>query len=117
MAFGWLISCSALEVPLAQCSTVFKACCHLHNFIIDEQVDCQGEAIEVAYENGGTILGYVPSDIDTDPASGSILWQKLIQKIQSKSLSRPELNIDQRKFEDERRGMYYKSGQQMLGLE
>jgi hypothetical protein len=77
MAFGrlltkWQIVCSALEVPLAQCGIVFKACCHLHNFIIGEQVDCQ-EAIKVVYENGDTAFGYVPSDIDSVPSSGSIL--------------------------------------------
>jgi hypothetical protein len=95
---------------LAQSGFVFKACCHLHNFIIDQQVDCQ-EAIKVAYENGGTALGYVSSDIDSVPSSGSILQQKLIQKIQSKSLSWPELNLHRRKFEDKHRGMYYESGQ------
>ncbi len=110
MAFGrlltkWQILRSALEVPLAQCGIVFKACCHLHNFIIDKQIDCQ-EGIEIAYENGGTVLGYVPCDIDSAPSSGSILQQKLIQKIQSKSLSRLELNLRRRKFEDERRLMY-----------
>jgi hypothetical protein len=70
---------------LAQCCIVFKACCQLHNFVIDEQVDCQ-EAIEVAYENGGTVLGYVPSDLDSVPSSGSILRQRLVQKIQSKCI-------------------------------
>jgi hypothetical protein len=110
MAFGrlvtkWRILRCALEVPLAQCCIVFKACCQLHNFVIDEQVDCQ-EAIEVAYENGGTVLGYVPSDLDSVPSSGSILRQRLVQKIQSKCLSRPELNVHRRKFEDERREMY-----------
>jgi hypothetical protein len=70
----------------------------------------------VAYENGGTVLSYVPSDIDSVPSSGSILRQKLIQKIQSKSLSHPELNVHRRKFEDEHRGMYYKSGQSLLLL-
>jgi hypothetical protein len=116
MVFGqlitkWLILCSALEVPLAQCSTVFKACCHLHNFVIDKQVDCHGKAIKVAYKNGGNILGYVPSDISTVPASASNLPQKLLQKNQSKSLSLSELNINQRKFKDKHRGMYNKSGQ------
>jgi hypothetical protein len=68
----WCILHSGLDAPWAQCGIDFKEGCHLHNFIIDEQVDCQ-EAIEVAYEKGGTIIGYVPSDIDSIPSSGFIL--------------------------------------------
>ncbi len=78
---------------MAQAGIVFQACCHLHNYVIDQQVDCQLEPIEIAYESGGAVLGYVPSDVGAAPTSGSILRQKLIQKILSKSLSCPELNV------------------------
>jgi hypothetical protein len=39
-------------------------------------MDCQGQAIEIAYENQEMVLGYVPSDIAIAPASGSILCRK-----------------------------------------
>ncbi len=111
MAFGclitkWRVLRTALEVPLRQAGTVFQACCHLHNYVIDEQGDCQSDPIDIVYEIGGAVLGYVPSDVGAAPASGSILRQKLVQKLLSKSLSRPELNVKHRIFEDERRGMY-----------
>jgi hypothetical protein len=85
MAFGhlitkWCILHSALEVQLKQCSVVFHACCHLHNYIISKEMNCQGQAIEIAYENQETVLGYVLSDITITPASGSILQQKIVQR-------------------------------------
>jgi hypothetical protein len=43
---------------LAQAGIVFQACCRLHNYVIDQQVDCQLEPIEIAYESGGAVLGY-----------------------------------------------------------
>jgi hypothetical protein len=36
-------------------------------------MDSQGRAIEIAYDNQETVLGYVPRDIPIAPASGSIL--------------------------------------------
>jgi hypothetical protein len=114
MAFGrlvskWRILRAPLEVPLSKCASVFQACCQLHNFCIDEMVNDSGEAtrIETVYSNDDTIFGYIPSDVSNAPASGSILRQKLVQKIASKSLSRPELNIKRRTFEDQRRAIYY----------
>jgi len=114
MAFGrlvskWRILRAPLEVPLSKCASVFQACCHLHNYCIEEMVNDSGEAtrIETVYNNDDTIFGYIPGDVSNAPASGSILRQKLVQKIASKSLSRPELNIKQRTFEDQRRAMYY----------
>jgi hypothetical protein len=78
MAFGYLITNwrilrSVLEVPLKQCSVVTHACCHLHYYIISKEMDSQGRAIEIAYDNQETVLGYVPRDIPIAPASGSIL--------------------------------------------
>jgi hypothetical protein len=109
MAFGrlvskWWILCAPLEVPLSKCASVFQACCHLHNYCIEEMVNDSGKAtrIETVYSNDDTFFGYIPGDVSNTPASGSILRQKLDQKIASKSLSRPELNIKQRTFEDER---------------
>ncbi len=90
---------------MAQASIVFQACCHLHNYVIDQQVYCQLEPIEIEYKSGGTALDHVPSDVGGAPTSGSIFRQKLIQKILSKSLSRPELNVMHRLFQDER-GLY-----------
>ncbi len=63
--------------------------------------------IEAAYGSKEAVLGYVPSDTGTVPASGSILCQRLVQKISSSSLSRPELNKSRRAFEDARKQMYY----------
>ena len=94
---------------------VFQACCHLHNYIIDQQIDCQLEPIEIAYESGGTVLGYVPSDVGGAPTSGSILRQKLILKILSMSLSHPELNVMHRLLEDEQRGLYTAGCRRLYG--
>jgi len=71
MAFGhfitkWCIRNSALEV-----NSCFKVCCHLHNFIILEQVDWQGQVI--------------PSNVGSALASSSILWQKIIPKCLSQT--------------------------------
>jgi hypothetical protein len=114
MAFGrlvskWKILHAPLEVPLSKCASVFQASCHLHNYCIDEMVNDSGEAtrIEMVYSNDDSFFGYIPGDISNAPASGSILRQKLVQKIALKSLSRPELNIKRRAFEDEWRAMYY----------
>jgi len=103
MAFGhlitkWRILCSSLEVPLKQCSIVFYACCHLHNYIISEEMESHGQPIDLAYKSQELVLGYFPSDIAIVPASGSILPQKIVQKIQSKYLSCLEINVWQRKF-------------------
>jgi hypothetical protein len=83
MAFGhlitkWRILCSSL-----QCSIVFHACCHLHNYIISEEVEIHGQSIEVAYKSQDSVLRYVPSGIGIVPARGSILCQKIVQKVQS----------------------------------
>jgi hypothetical protein len=115
MAFGrlvtkWRILHSFLEVPLAKSGFVLQACCILHNYCIDEEISkTDAPRVEVAYQTNETILGYVPSDISSVPASGSILRQKLVQKISSLSLSRPELNKKCRSFEDARNEMYYES--------
>ena len=114
MAFGrlvskWQILHAPLEVPLSKCASVFHACCHLPYYCIDKKVNdsCEGTRIETVYNNDDSIFGYIPSDISNAPASGSILRQKLVQKIASKSLSRQELHIKRRTFEDQRRAMYY----------
>jgi hypothetical protein len=106
MAFGRLITkwrslrCS-LEVPLAKCGLVFQACCILHNYCIDKKTDdMETPRIEAAYVSNEAVLGYVPSDTGTVPASGSILRQRLVQKISFSSLARPELNKRRRAFED-----------------
>ncbi len=106
MAFGKLITmwgslrCS-LEVPLAKCGLVFQACCILHNYCIDKKTDdMETPRIEAAYGSNEAVLGYVPSDTCTVPASGSILCQRLVQKISFSSLARPELNKRRRAFED-----------------
>jgi hypothetical protein len=104
MAFGhliikWRILCSSLEVPLKQCSIVFHACCHLHNYIILEEVEIHGQSIEVAYKSQGSVLRYVPSDIGIVPTSSSILWQKIVQKVQSKCLCHPEILCTSKKFQ------------------
>jgi hypothetical protein len=114
MAFGHLIIKrrilhSSLEVPLKQCSIVFHACCHLHNYIISEDAEIHGQSIEVAYKSKDSILGCVPSDIAIVPASSSIQWQKIVQKVQSKCLSHPEINVHPRKLEEECRAVYYAS--------
>jgi hypothetical protein len=113
MAFGRLITkwrslrC-LLEVPLAKCGLVFQACCILHNYCIDKKTDdMETPRIEAAYVSNEAVLGYVSSDTGTVPASGSILCQRLVQKISSSSLSRPELNKRRRAFEDARKQMYY----------
>jgi hypothetical protein len=94
---------------IIQISTIFQACCHLHNYCIDELVNDSGEAtrIETVYSIDDNICGYIPDDITNAPDSGSILRQKLAQKITSRALSRPELNIKRRTFEDKRQPMYY----------
>jgi hypothetical protein len=61
--------------------------------------------IEAAYGSNEAVLGYVPSDTGTVPARGFILRQRLVQKISSSSLSRPELNKRRRAFEDARKQM------------
>jgi hypothetical protein len=116
MAFGrlvtkWQILCTPVEGPLSKCASAFQACCHIHNYCIDEMVNDSGEGtrIETVYNNDDSIFGYIPSDISNAPASGSILQQKSVQKVASKSLSRPELNIKQRTFEDQWRAIYYAS--------
>ncbi len=116
MAFGrlvtkWQILRTPLEVPLSKCASVFQACCHLHNYCIDERVNDSGEGtrIETVYNNDDRIFGYIPSDISNAPASGSILHQKLVQKVASMSLSHPELNIKRRLFEEEWKAIYYES--------
>jgi hypothetical protein len=106
MAFGrlatkWRILCSSLEVPLAKSGFVLQACCILYNYCIDEEIsETDAPRMEVTYQTNDTILGYVPSDISSVPASGSISHQKLVQKISSSSLSRSELNKKCRSFED-----------------
>jgi len=81
MAFGrlvtkWRTLCSSLEVPLAKSGYVFQACCILHNYCIDEEIsETDAPRMEVTNQTYDTILGYVPSNISSVPASGSILHQ------------------------------------------
>jgi hypothetical protein len=84
MAFGrlvskWQILHAPLEVPLSKCASVFQACCHLHNYCIDEMVNDSGEAtrIEMVYSYDDSFFAYIPGDISNAPASGSILHRKL----------------------------------------
>jgi hypothetical protein len=116
MAFGrlvtkWQILHTPLEVPLSKCASVIQACCHLHKYCTDERINDGGERkrIETVYNNDGSIFGYIPSGISNAPANGSILCQKLVQKVASMSLSHPELNIKQRFFEEEWQAIYYES--------
>jgi hypothetical protein len=46
------------------------------------------------YGTGEMQLGYIPSDISSAPHSGSVLQIRIVQRIQNKSLSRPELNVE-----------------------
>jgi hypothetical protein len=97
----WSILRSSLEAPLAKSGFVLQACCILHNYCIDEETsETDAQRMEVTHQTNDTILSYVPSDISSVPASGSILHQKLVQKISSSSLSRRELNKKRRSFED-----------------
>lgn len=101
MAFGhfitkWCIRNSALEV-----NSCFKVCCHLHNFIILEQVDWQGQVIEIAYENEKTVFLVM-----------LVVLQQVVPSCGRKSFQNacPKLHVWQRKFEEEHREMYYESG-------
>jgi hypothetical protein len=86
MAFGrfvtkWWILHTALEVPLSKSDLVFQACCHFHNYCINEKPNAsKASRIETAYNNNDTILGYIPNDTTSNSASGSILPHKLVKK-------------------------------------
>jgi hypothetical protein len=118
MAFGmlvtkWRILRASLEVPLAQSSQILIACGILHNWCINERVrhermqhQEQDIQIQPTYRNGNTVLGFIPSDVDAAPSNGSILRMKLVDKIASLSLSRPEYNLMRNCFEASRNAMY-----------
>lgn len=113
MAFGllktkWRILRTALELPLAEAPIIFQVCCLLHNYCINERLQLDNEVrIERMYGSGEMQLGYIPSDISSAPISGSVLRTRIVQRIQNKSLSRPELNVQRRNFEDARTAMYF----------
>ena len=52
-------------------------------------------------------LGYIPSDIISLPHSGWVLQNRIVQRISNSSLSRPELNVQRRNYEDARNAMYF----------
>jgi len=63
--------------------------------------------IKKVYQNRKSVLGYVPSDVNHAASNGSMLRLKIVESIQSKSLSRPKTNVDRRNFEDLKRAMYF----------
>ncbi|MFO0446206.1 MAG: transposase family protein [bacterium] len=113
MAFGllktkWRILRSPLEVPLADSGNVLLACCMLHYYCINQRLQVDNEVrIERFYGEGELQLGYVPSDIESSPHNGSVLHTRIVQRVQNKALSRPELNVQRRNFEDARKAMYF----------
>ena len=63
--------------------------------------------IKKVYQNRKSVLGYVPSDVNHAASNGSMLHLKIVESIQSKSLSRPKTNVDRRNFEDHKKAMYF----------
>ena len=95
-------------MPLAEAPIIFQVCCLLHNYCINERLQLDNEVrIERMYGSGEMQLGYIPSDISSAPISGSVLRTRIVQRIQNKSLSCPELNVQRRNFEDARTAMYF----------
>jgi hypothetical protein len=114
MAFGllktkWRILRTALEVPLAEAPVIFQVCCLLHNYCINERLQLDEEIrIERMYGEDNTHqLGYIPSDTVSLPHSGSVLRNRIVQRISNNSLSRPELNVQRRNLEEARKAMYF----------
>jgi hypothetical protein len=113
MAFGllktkWRILCSPLEIPLADSGNVLLACCMLHNYCINQRLQVDNEVrIERFYGEGELQLGYVPSDIESSLHNESVLRTRIVQRVQDKALSRPELNVQRQNFEDSRKAMYF----------
>ena len=113
MAFGllvtkWRILMMTLSTLLANTYKAFNACCVLHNYCIDERLlNSLDPKIKKVYSNGTTTLGYIPSDVEEFESSGSLLQLRLVDKIASKSLTRPNTNLLRREFEDRRQAMYY----------
>ncbi len=98
----------SLGMPLAECPIIFQVCCMLHNCCIYEWLQLDNEvSIERMYGTGEMQLGCIPSDISSVPHSGSVLWIRIVQRIQNKSLSRPELNVQHRNFEDSWTAIYF----------
>jgi hypothetical protein len=56
--------------------------------------------IRAAYNNNDKVVGCLPNGIGSAPASGSILHQKLVQKVSLKSMSQLEFCIKHKAFED-----------------
>ena len=80
----------------------------LHNYCINQCLQQDNEVhIEHFYGDGELQLGYVPSDIESSPHNGSVLHTRIVQRVQNKALSRPELNVQRRNFEDARKAMYF----------
>jgi hypothetical protein len=103
----WQILHTALELPLAEAPIIFQVCCLLHNYCINERLQLDNEVrIERMYGACEMQLGYIPSDISSIPISGSVLHAIIVQRIQNKSLSHPELNVQHRIFEKSRTAMY-----------
>jgi len=114
MAFGllktkWRILRLPLELPLKDAALVFHVCCLLHNYCINERLLLDEEVqIETMYESADVQqLGYIPSDNLTVPHSGSVLRNRIIQRISTKCLTRPELNLQRRNHEEARKAMYF----------
>ncbi len=81
----------------------------VHNYFINEQLLLDEEVqIERMYESAEVQqLGYIPSDNVTVPHSGSVLRNRIIQRIITKCLTRPELNLQRRNHEEVRKAMYF----------
>ncbi len=80
----------------------------LHNNCIKQRLQVDNEVrIERFYGEGELQLGYVPSDIESSPHNGSVLHTRIVQIVQNKALSHPELNVQRRNFEDARKAMYF----------
>lgn len=88
---------------------MFHVCCLLHNYCINERLLLDEEVqIETMYESADVQqLGYIPSDNLTVPHSGSVLRNRIIQRISTKCLTRPELNLQRQNHEEARKAMYF----------
>ena len=98
-----------LEVSLAKAPLIFYACCVLHNYCINERLVLDDEIrIERMYvADNDEQLGYIPSDTNTICSSGSVLHNRIVQRISNQCLSRPELNLQRRSHEEARNAMYF----------
>ncbi len=88
---------------------ISQVCCLLHNYCINEHLQLDEEIrIERMYGEDNTHqLGYIPSDTVSLPHSGSVLHNRIIQRISNNSLSHPELNVQRQNLEEARKAMYF----------